>query len=190
MDNTNKKNFNNKKMGGEKMEREIIERGGLKEKNGHIYCDFPKNLKPEEIANIKENKEKYISLLVEIRNEKEKTRKEKENKKYEPLEAELPERKIESENNDEKAQEILSKMDKRHFRGEEDDGLNHAIAAHNFKLQAEAQKYCRHELRADIWRTYTSDARLKVERTISCKKCGLYIQDTVSEPVSENAMWN
>lgn len=139
----------------------------------------------EQFEKMKKVKSEILKALKKKKEEAEKKRK----KEYEHLFKQLPDRKIKSENNDEKAQEILAKRNFNFFRGPESDGLNLNISAENSRLEKEAQKYCEHELEEEIDRTYTADARKKIKRRIYCEKCGLEIVDEVSDPVSDEAIW-
>ena len=145
-------------------------------KNMNKLTEEVKNSKPVIITELKNRK-----LIQEEKNNKEE--KERINS-YSELKSKLPERNIISKNNDIKAKEILSKISNSYFKNDpEMDGVNLSISANNGRIQKEAQKYCVHELETTFFHGYTGDARKKLERVISCKKCGLYIHDEVSENI-------
>ena len=126
-------------------------------------------------------------------NEIEKIKIEKEEKiqaEYDCLKKKLPAIPNFSNTPDEKKfKDIMSKISEQHFSGSEDEGLNLAISGGNAKIKNEAKNYCNHKIEISYRNTHTADARKKIERTIICKKCGLFIRDFASEAVSSDAMW-
>jgi hypothetical protein len=160
---------------------------GTGKNEGNISChNIPKN--EEEKLMLKNAKQEIIEELQKqkiIKEEQREIEEEKRIENYDFLKKQLPERNIISENNDEKAKKILSKISNSYFKNDpEMDGVNLSISASNGRVQKEAQKYCQHELETSFFHGYTGDARTKIERTISCKKCGLYIRDEKSEELS------
>jgi len=137
---------------------------------------------------VRKNKEEITAFLRgerESEKQEEIRKEEGRNEEYLSLEGKLPERKIETTENDEIAKEFIQKAESlRYYEGEEDEGLNIAISSGKNRLYHEAQKHCRHELVYDIYRTYTIDARKEIQRTIKCKKCKLFLRDVVAEKLS------
>lgn len=134
-----------------------------------------------------DNAEKLLTFRKEVDAEN----KQKDIEKYMPLQKQLPEIDFpEGGNDDEKVRELLEQASNQpHFSGPETDGLNLASESQANKLRKEAHKYCNHETEVSYWRTYTNDARKKIERTVECEKCGLSRKDSASEEVSETARW-
>jgi hypothetical protein len=103
-------------------------------------------------------------------------------KEYEFLKKQLPRREIKYTPNLEKFKEIMQKINSvKYYGGGEFEGCDLATASYVERLLKEAQNYCEHELKITYTYTYTSDARKKIIRTISCEKCKLEIKDEVKE---------
>lgn len=112
--------------------------------------------------------------------------------KYKKLYKELEKIKLPENNknpDENKMKEILNEQDNRYFDDEEMDGVNLSISSSNEKLKQEAQKYCNHKFKIDYWETFTTDARYKLIRTVSCENCDFIKKDETREELSENAFW-
>lgn len=183
-------NYATLKKGDDQMETtlpKLIQRHKIKlaRQNGMISIRG-KIPSPSEMAKIRELKPQIIACLETTRQKEKEERIQEEierKKEYEPLITKLKKREFPSLNDDTKAKEILCTISTRYFRGSEDDGLNLSILAQNGKIRAEARKYCQHELKISYWHTYTADGRRKIERTISCPKCRIYIVDVAEESI-------
>jgi len=166
-----------------------VERLKLYQSRGHIYAN--KKPTPEDIAFIRAHSQEFIDILKKIAHEKSVEAEENEKREYAPLEAKLPPFiPPKSDGNEEEARRLIREAEKlTYFSGEEDDGLNLAISSKKDELLREASKHCNHEWEERIHRTYTEDARKRIERTVRCKKCGWSRTDSVEEPVDSEAMW-
>lgn len=134
----------------------------------------------------KEDLQPFLNIIAE----REKAEKAEMEAEYQKLIEKLPPiPKFENTPDPEKFQSLMSKLSKQYFSGEEDDGLNLSVDSYNSKILSEARKFCKHELQIEYNKTYTEDARKKVERVISCDKCGLYVFDTAEEGLSDSAIW-
>jgi Skp family chaperone for outer membrane proteins len=103
-------------------------------------------------------------------------------KEYEFLKKQLPYREIKNTPNLEKFKEIMQKINNiKYYGGGEFEGCDLAAESYAERLLKEAQNYCEHELKITYTYTYTSDARKKIIRTISCEKCKLEIKDEAKE---------
>ena len=143
---------------------------------------------PSDIEYLKSHKAEIIQYLDSERDRGIAEEEAKNRAKYAELIAQLPERKIENTPDENKFNEIISRVSHHHFTGEEEDGLNLALRASNNEIYREAGKYCNHDLNTEYQYTYTQDGRKKLIRTISCAKCQLYIRDIVEEHREYN--WN
>jgi len=143
---------------------------------------------PADVEYVKSHKSEIIQYLDSERDRRIAEEEAENREKYAELIVRLPERKIENTPDEVKFREALSHISQHHFSGKEDDGLNLALRASNGEAYREAGKYCNHKLETEYDYTYTQDARLKLVRTISCKKCQLYIRDIVEEHSEYN--WN
>lgn len=132
-----------------------------------------------------------MDKIKAFKKEVSKAQEEKKTNDYAFLMEKLPVRNIESGNNDEKAQELLELANKQSFYSsdDEDEGLNLAVQAERERLKSEAYKHCNHDFETTYSYGFTADARKKLTRTMKCKKCGKTVVDSVSEDVSETAMW-
>jgi len=111
-------------------------------------------------------------------------------KLYQPLVDQLPERTFETTRNDEKARQLLKDAAEiKDVKGPEMDGVNMQQSMRRQALRQEARKHCDHTIEKQHYYGHTGDARLKVERELTCEKCGLSVHDEVSEELSEKAMW-
>ena len=169
--------------------KELVEKYDIRDlKDGRIQVDSSIARNQADVNFVKSNKPAIIQYL---RDEAQKRleQEEKENReKYAELFAQLPERKIENTPDEQKFTEIMSRKEYRNYDGPEDEGLRIAQNASNNRIAHEAMQYCNHELETKYRYDMTQDARLKLVREISCKRCGLYIRDIVEEHREYN--WN
>jgi len=150
-----------------------------------------KNISQEDMIYITKYKDKIRDVIIKENKKQEKIKKREKEKKYAHLKTQLPPlRKYNTKNNDKKAQEFLDKANKISYYSDddEDDGLNLAVSSNKEKIRKEARKYCNHDFDISYYKTYTADARKLLERTVECKKCGLYYKDKVSDPLSEETI--
>ena len=75
------------------------------------------------------------------------------------------------------------------YHGPESEGLNPAVKHKQYQLYKQAQACCKHDLKIEINKEYTADARKRVKRIIKCSKCNLVITDTIEEPITDEAIW-
>lgn len=136
--------------------------------------------------------QKVKSMYESIKNRMEAQKKKEQEAKYAPLHIEMEKIALPKNNenpDDEKCRELLEKSKANSFysKDPEDSGLNLASASACAKIEKEAEKMCNHNFKIQFWKTHTGDARLKLERDVSCDKCGFHHRDTVEEQLE--ARW-
>jgi hypothetical protein len=129
---------------------------------------------------------------TDISSRKKAQKKKEQETKYAPLYVEMGKIALPKNNenpDDEKCKQLLKKSKANYFSSKdpEDSGLNLASTSACTKIEKEAEKFCNHHFKTQFWETYTGDARLKLERDVSCTKCGFSHRDTVKEQVA--ARW-
>jgi hypothetical protein len=157
---------------------------------GQLKASNTKGMTPEIMAEVKAKKAEildYFEAKKRATIERGKIEAEKRIAEYAELEAQLPVRTFENTPDSEKFAELKKTLLKS-YSGAESDGLNMAVSSANGKIRKEMGKYCHHEIEVSFHRTYTSDSRKKIVRTISCKHCGMYITDSAEEKSEYN--WN
>ena len=175
----------------EKKIRDIIRKLGLRRSGKNIYAD--KTPTSAEMAWIRPRKNEIlnvIDMIVEEKKKKRQTEIEREAKKFNLLIKALPKFvPPKSDKDDKKAKRLLAEAKSiSYYNGPESEGLNLAVDRERAKLRKEAAKHCIHDWETKISQSYTQDARRKVIRTITCKKCGWTKKDMKTEAVGSRAI--
>ena len=136
--------------------------------------------------------QKVKSMYTDISGREKAQKKKEQEAKYAPLYVEMGKIALPKNNenpDDEKCKQLLAKSKANSFysKDPEDSGLNLASASACAEIEKEAEKICDHHFTTRFWESYTGDARLKLDRDVSCEKCGFHHRDTVEEQVE--ARW-
>ena len=130
--------------------------------------------------------QKVKSMYTDIFDREKAQKKKEQEAKYAPLYVEMGKIALPKNNenpDDEKCKQLLAKSKANSFysKDPEDSGLNLASASACAEIEKEAEKICDHHFTTRFWESYTGDARLKLDRDVSCEKCGFHHRDTVEE---------
>ena len=173
--------------------KKIIKNENITLANGDtcLYVPRAEKMAKEEIDFIKENKPEFLRLIPVVQKEQEIERENERIESYRFLEEKLSKILIESDDDEEKFQELMSKIKNLRYynNDEESEGLNIAVESNKTELLQEAQKHCKHKIEIRTNRTSTNDYRKLIIRTVSCDKCHLHKQVSVSEDISGTVLY-
>jgi C4-type Zn-finger protein len=132
-----------------------------------------------------------IETLKEMAKRTEWEIRQKENERkmeYESLKRIVDEKQLPAINHDPKKEAKLKKEIKdienkmRSFIGdEESDGIIAHLSSRKSELQQELMKVCNHDFKVRYNYTHTPFAKKKIEKIITCEKCGLHVVYTAEE---------